>query len=69
MQYGHYRVSRLNSPPLVIINARETHRSLQCDQLQLGNMYAVLSKRRGRVVDEDLVDGTQVSRRGRPYSS
>eukprot|EP00752_Nemacystus_decipiens_P007824 g6989.t1 len=34
--------------------------SLQCDQLQLGNMYAVLSKRRGRVVDEDLVDGTQL---------
>lgn len=35
--------------------------SLQCDQQQLGNMYAVLSKRRGRVVDEDLVDGTQVA--------
>ncbi|CAB1115634.1 unnamed protein product [Ectocarpus sp. CCAP 1310/34] len=34
--------------------------SLQCDQLQLGNMYAVLSKRRGRVVDEDLVEGTQL---------
>ncbi|CAM9130524.1 unnamed protein product [Scytosiphon promiscuus] len=34
--------------------------SLQCDQQQLGNMYAVLSKRRGRVVDEDLVDGTQL---------
>lgn len=34
--------------------------SLQCDQQQLGNMYSVLSKRRGRVIDEDLVEGTQV---------
>lgn len=34
--------------------------SLQCDQLQLGNMYGVLSRRRGRVIDEDLVEGTQV---------
>lgn len=35
--------------------------SLQCDQQQLGNMYGVLSRRRGRVVDEDLVEGTQVA--------
>ncbi|CAN0200336.1 unnamed protein product [Discosporangium mesarthrocarpum] len=34
--------------------------SLQCDQQQLGNMYAVLSRRRGRVIDEDLVEGTQL---------
>ncbi|CAM9562452.1 unnamed protein product [Chrysoparadoxa australica] len=34
--------------------------SLQCDQSQMGNMYSVLSKRRGRVVSEDLVEGTQL---------
>ncbi|CAM9813988.1 unnamed protein product [Phaeothamnion confervicola] len=34
--------------------------SLQCDQAQLGNMYAVLSRRRGRVTNEDLVEGTQL---------
>ena len=32
--------------------------SLQCDQLQLGNLYAVLSRRRGEVIDEDIIEGT-----------
>lgn len=45
----------------ILAVVQQPARSLQCDQQQLGNMYAVLSKRRGRVVDEDLVDGTQVS--------
>ena len=31
---------------------------LQCDQNQLGNLYAVLSRRRGAVLDEDIIDGT-----------
>ncbi|CAM9477100.1 unnamed protein product, partial [Heterosigma akashiwo] len=31
---------------------------LQCDQQQLGNMYGVLAKRRGRVTEEDIVEGT-----------
>jgi ribosome assembly protein 1 len=31
---------------------------LQCDQSQLGNLYAVLSKRRGHVHKEDIIDGT-----------
>ncbi|KAJ1432503.1 hypothetical protein B484DRAFT_28254 [Ochromonadaceae sp. CCMP2298] len=31
---------------------------LQCDQSQLGNLYAVLASRRGEVVDEDIIEGT-----------
>eukprot|EP01039_Chlorochromonas_danica_P010146 gene10146-11229_t len=31
---------------------------LQCDQSQLGNLYAVLSKRRGIVFKEDIIEGT-----------
>jgi len=34
--------------------------SLQCDQLQLGNLYAVLSRRRGEVTDEDIIEGTSL---------
>jgi hypothetical protein len=33
---------------------------LQCDQSQLGNLYAVLSKRRGQVVKEDIIEGTTI---------
>lgn len=33
---------------------------LQCDQTQLGNLYAVLSKRRGEVIKEDIIDGTSL---------
>jgi ribosome assembly protein 1 len=33
---------------------------LQCDQSQLGNMYAVLSKRRAEVIKEDIIDGTNL---------
>lgn len=32
--------------------------NIQCDQSQLGNLYSVLSKRRGDVVDEDIIEGT-----------
>ncbi len=32
--------------------------TLQCDQSQLGNMYAVLGRRRGRVTSEDVLEGT-----------
>jgi ribosome assembly protein 1 len=31
---------------------------LQCDQSQLGNLYAVLSQRRGEVTAEDIIEGT-----------
>jgi small GTP-binding protein len=31
---------------------------IQCDSLQLGSLYAVLSKRRGVVIEEDVVEGT-----------
>lgn len=33
---------------------------LQCDQSQLGNLYSVLSKRRGVVTREDVIDGTSL---------
>ncbi len=29
-------------------------------QAQLGKLYAVLSKRRGRVVEEDIIEGTDL---------
>lgn len=34
--------------------------SLQCDQNQLGNLYSVLSRRRGAVTDEDIIEGTSL---------
>lgn len=33
---------------------------LQCDQAQLGNLYSVVSKRRGEVTKEDIIDGTSL---------
>jgi ribosome assembly protein 1 len=33
---------------------------LQCDQSQLRNLYAVLSRRRGTVMNEDIIDGTSL---------
>lgn len=32
--------------------------TIQCDQSQLGNLYSVLSKRRGDVIGEDIIEGT-----------
>ena len=34
--------------------------SLQCDASQLGNLYSVLNRRRGRVVSEDIIEGTSL---------
>jgi ribosome assembly protein 1 len=34
--------------------------NLQCDQQQLGNLYAVLSRRRGNVYKEDIIEGTSM---------
>lgn len=34
--------------------------SLQCDQLQLGPLYSVLSRRRGQVLSEDIIEGTSL---------
>lgn len=34
--------------------------SLQCDQNQLGNLYSVVSRRRGNVIDEDIIEGTSL---------
>lgn len=33
---------------------------LQCDQSQLGNLYAVLAQRRGEVTNEDIIEGTSL---------
>lgn len=33
---------------------------LQCDQSQLRNLYAVLSRRRGVIVNEDIIEGTSL---------
>jgi ribosome assembly protein 1 len=34
--------------------------TLQCDQGQLGNLYSVLSRRRGEATDTDIIEGTQL---------
>ena len=34
--------------------------NLQCDNTQLGSLYGVLTKRRGQVVEEDIIDGTSL---------
>eukprot|EP00605_Chrysophyceae_sp_TOSAG23-4_P000020 GSChrysophyteH1.ASY1.ANO1.20.1 assembled CDS len=34
--------------------------TLQCETSQIGNLYSVLSKRRGVVVEEDVIDGTSI---------
>ena len=34
--------------------------NLQCGQSQLGNLYAVLSRRRGTVYQEDIIEGTNL---------
>ena len=34
--------------------------SLQCAQKHLGSLYGLLAKRRGRVVDEDVIEGTDL---------
>ena len=33
---------------------------LQCDQMQLGNLYGVLAKRRGEILREDIIEGTSL---------
>jgi translation elongation factor EF-G len=34
--------------------------TLQCDQMQLGSLYSVVSRRRGAVSDEDIIEGTSL---------
>jgi len=34
--------------------------SLQCEQTQIGNLYAVLTKRRGTVYKEEIIEGTML---------
>lgn len=33
---------------------------MQCDQVQLGSLYGVLAKRRGLVIDADVIEGTSL---------
>ena len=47
------------SSPLRVVEPIYTF-TLQCDQSQLGSVYSVLSRRRGYVVGEDIIDGTSL---------
>ena len=50
------RLSMLSCPVRIVEPIYQC--DLQCDQSQLGNLYAVLSKRRGHVYQEDIIEGT-----------
>lgn len=52
----HCKLALLSSPLRVVEPIYQC--DLQCDQSQLGNLYAVLSRRRGEVFQEDIIDGT-----------
>jgi len=51
-------LSMLSCPLRVVEPVYNCH--LQCDQSQLGNLYGVLSRRRGHVIAEDVIDGTSL---------
>lgn len=53
------RVALLSSPQARLVEGF-VHCDLQCEQQQLGNLYALLSKRRGVVLAEQLVEGTEL---------
>ena len=42
------------------LTATHTHAHLSYLQMQLGKLYGVLSRRRGRVVEEDIIEGTDL---------
>jgi hypothetical protein len=50
--------SFLSLPVRVVEPVYRCH--LQCDQSQLGNLYAVLAQRRGVVTEEDIIEGTSL---------
>ena len=52
------RVSMLSTPLRVVEPLYKC--SIQCDQMQLGNLYPVLSRRRGEVIEEDIIEGTSL---------
>jgi len=51
-------LAMLSCPLRVVEPVYNCH--LQCDQSQLGNLYGVLSRRRGHVTAEDVIDGTSL---------
>lgn len=53
-----FRAAFLSAPVRLVEALFEC--DLQCDRGQLGKLYAVLSKRRGRVVEEDIIEGTDL---------
>lgn len=53
-----FRLSMLSCPIRIVEPIYQC--DLQCDQSQLGNLYAVLSKRRGTVFKEDIIEGTSM---------
>jgi len=53
------RASLLASSGLRLVEGHY-HCDLQCDSSQLGSLYGVLSKRRGTVLSDELVDGTDL---------
>jgi ribosome assembly protein 1 len=54
----HLRICLLSCPVRIVEPIYQC--DLQCDQSQLGNLYAVLSKRRGTVYKEDIIEGTSL---------
>eukprot|EP00607_Mallomonas_marina_P002183 CAMPEP_0182435606 /NCGR_PEP_ID=MMETSP1167-20130531/76741_1 /TAXON_ID=2988 /ORGANISM="Mallomonas Sp, Strain CCMP3275" /LENGTH=1013 /DNA_ID=CAMNT_0024626845 /DNA_START=248 /DNA_END=3289 /DNA_ORIENTATION=+ len=53
-----FRLSFLSRPMRVVEPVFAC--DLQCDQSQLGSLYAVLNKRRGEVIKEDIIEGTSL---------
>jgi hypothetical protein len=54
----HFRIAMLSCPVRLVEAIYQC--DLQCDQTQLGNLYAVLSRRRGTVFQEDIIEGTSM---------
>jgi translation elongation factor EF-G len=52
------RIAMLSCPVRIVEPIYQC--DLQCDQSQLGNLYAVLSRRRGTVFKEDIIEGTSM---------
>lgn len=54
----HLRLVLLSCPLRIVEPIYQCN--LQCDQSQIGNLYAVLSRRRGNVYKEDIIEGTSM---------
>ncbi len=54
----YLRIAMLSCPVRIVEPIYQC--DLQCDQSQLGNLYAVLSRRHGTVFKEDIIEGTSM---------